>query len=72
MHSRSNVSREVEDEVGVEMVMVGEHSDSVVEEAAKQMTKSNQCKVPTRKGQRLDHTTKLEASLPRQCRSHCH
>ena len=33
MHSRSNVSREVEDEVGVEMVMVGEHSDSVVEEA---------------------------------------
>ena len=33
MHSRSNVSREVEDEVGVEMVMVGQHSDSVVEEA---------------------------------------
>ena len=33
MHARSNVSREVEDEVVVEMVMVGEHSDSVVEEA---------------------------------------
>jgi hypothetical protein len=32
------------------------------------MAKNKQCKVPTKKSQRLDHVTKLEASLPRQCR----
>jgi len=36
------------------------------------MAKSKQCKVPTKQGQRLDHATKLEAFLPRQCRSNCH
>jgi hypothetical protein len=34
--------------------------------SAKQMAKSKQCKVPTKEGHRLDHATKLEASLPRQ------
>ena len=38
--------------------------------SAKQMEKRKQCKVPTNEGQRLYHATKLEASLPRQCRSH--
>ena len=33
--------------------------------SAKQMAKSKQFKVPTKQGQRLDHATKLEASLPR-------
>jgi hypothetical protein len=33
---------------------------------------SKQCKVlPTQEDQRLDHATKLEASLPRLFRSHC-
>ena len=36
--------------------------------SAKQMAKRKQCKVPTKQGQRLDHTTKLAASLARQCR----
>jgi len=36
--------------------------------SAKQMSKSKQCKVLTNEGQRLDHATKLEASLRRQCR----
>ena len=31
--------------------------------SARQMAKSKQCKVPTKQGQRLDHATKLEASL---------
>ena len=33
--------------------------------SAKQRTKSKQCKVSTKQGQRLDHVTKLEAYLPR-------
>jgi hypothetical protein len=47
--------------------------------SAKQMAKRKQCKVPKKQGQRIalktrpeDHTTKLEASLPRHCRCHWH
>ncbi len=39
--------------------------------SAKQMAKSKQCKVPTNEDQRLDHATKLPASLARKCRCHC-
>jgi hypothetical protein len=42
--------------------------------SAKQMAKSKHCKVtckvPTEQGRRLDHATKLEASLPLQLHSH--
>ena len=38
--------------------------------SAKQMAKSKQRTVPTKEDQRLDHTTKLEASLVRQCLCH--
>jgi hypothetical protein len=39
--------------------------------SAKQMSKSKQCKVPTKQGQRPDHATKVEASLPRHRRFYC-
>ena len=39
--------------------------------SARQMATSKQCRVPIKEVQRLDHTTKLEASLPRQLRCHC-
>ncbi len=32
--------------------------------SAKQILKNKQCKVPTKVDQRLDHATKLEASIP--------
>ena len=35
-----------------------------------QTATSKQCKLPTKEDQRLDYATKLEASLPRQLRSH--
>jgi hypothetical protein len=38
--------------------------------SAKQMATSKQDKVPTKQGHRLDHATKLEASLARQFRCH--
>jgi hypothetical protein len=39
--------------------------------SARQMATSKPCKVPTKEVQRLDHATKLGASLPRQLRCHC-
>jgi hypothetical protein len=39
--------------------------------ANQKMAKSKLCKVPTKEDQRLDHATKLEASLPQQRRFHC-
>jgi hypothetical protein len=39
--------------------------------SAEQMATSKQCKVTIKEDQRLDHATKLEASLPHLFRSHC-
>ena len=38
--------------------------------SSKQITKNKHCKVSTKQGQRLDHTTKIEVSLSQQCRCH--